>query len=59
MGSRFTMTLIALVVVFVSGWLFGNQIAPPRVQDLSAAVWVVCAISAVMLSAMATAGGSR
>jgi hypothetical protein len=52
MGNKFTMMLVALGIVFVSGWLFGNQIAPPRIQDISAAVWVVCAMAAVMLSAM-------
>jgi hypothetical protein len=38
MGNKFTIIIIALGVAWFSGWLFANEVAPPRYDDLSFAV---------------------
>ena len=59
MGNRFTIILMALVAVFLGGWLFANEYPPPQVADLKAAAWIVSVLMAVVLASMATGGATR
>lgn len=52
MGNRFTIMIVALGVAFCSGWLFANEIAPPRLENVSFAVWAVAGAVALLSAAM-------
>ena len=57
--SRFTVIMIAFAVVFFGGWLFANEYPPPRIEDISAAAWIVAVLVAVVLAGMVTGGVTR
>lgn len=52
MGNRFTIMLVALGVAFFSGWLFANEVAPPRMEDLSFAMWIIAGAVALLSAAI-------
>lgn len=52
MGNKFLIMVVALGVAFFSGWLFANEIAPPRLSDLSFAMWIIAGAVAVLSAAM-------
>jgi len=52
MGNRFSIMLVALGVAFFAGWLFANEVAPPRMEDLSFAMWIVAGAVALLSAAM-------
>lgn len=54
--NRFTLFVVAAALAFVAGWLFGNEMKPPRYEDLSLAAWLVAGVAALGLGAMASAG---
>ena len=54
--NRFTLFIVAAALAFVAGWLFGNEMKPPRYEDLSLAAWLVAGVAALGLGAMASAG---
>lgn len=54
--SRFTLFVVAAGLAFLAGWLFGNEMKPPRYEDLSMAMWLVVGIAALGLGAMSSAG---
>lgn len=52
--NRFSIFILALGLAFVAGWLFGNEMRPPRYEDLSMGVWLVLGGGAVMSAALAS-----
>lgn len=52
MGNKFTIIIVALGVAFVSGWLFANEVAPPRMEDLSFAMWIIAGVVSLLSAAM-------
>ncbi|MEZ4864140.1 MAG: hypothetical protein R3C14_22700 [Caldilineaceae bacterium] len=56
MGNRFLVFLIILGMAFFAGWLFGNEVAPPRMADVSAAMWLAMAGAAVISSLVMAVG---
>lgn len=52
MGNKFTIMVVALGVAFFSGWLFANEVAPPRMEDLNFAMWIVAGGVALLSAAM-------
>lgn len=52
MTNKFTIMVVALGVAFFSGWLFANEVAPPRLEDLSFAMWIVAGAVALLSAAM-------
>lgn len=59
MGNRLILILIAFGIVFFAGWIFANEVTPPRVEDISAAAWIVAVLVAVVMAGMATGGATR
>jgi hypothetical protein len=55
--NRFIVMLGALALAFFSGWLFANEIAPPRIDNASLAMWIACAGVAVIASAIVAGRG--
>ncbi len=55
--GKFGVMLMALLLVFLAGWLAGADFPPPHVRDISAAAWAVGAMVAVVMAAMVTSGG--
>ena len=58
MGNRFLMILLGFVLAFGAGWLFANEVRPPRYEDLSMAVWIIVGAGSLLM-AVAGAGGRR
>lgn len=54
--SRFGLFLLAAGLAFGAGWLFGNEMKPPRYEDISVAAWLVAGVSALALGGAASAG---
>lgn len=54
--NRFTLFIVAAALAFLAGWLFGNEMKPPRYEDLSLAAWLVAGVGALGLGALASAG---
>lgn len=54
--NRFAMFLIAAGVAFLAGWLFANEVKPPRYEDVSLAAWIIAGAVALTLGGMASAG---
>lgn len=57
MGNKFMIMLVALGVAFCSGWLFANEVAPPRLEDVRFAMWIVAGGVAVISAMMVSVGG--
>lgn len=54
--NRFTLFVVAAGLAFLAGWLFGNEMKPPRYEDLSMAMWLVVGVLALALGGVASAG---
>lgn len=54
--NRFTLFVVAAGLAFVAGWLFGNEMKPPRYEDLSMAMWLVVGVLALALGGVASTG---
>lgn len=54
--NRFTLFIVAAALAFAAGWLFGNEVKPPRYEDLSLAMWLVVGVLALALGGMANTG---
>lgn len=54
--SRFGLFLIAAGLAFLAGWLFGNEVKPPRYADVSLAAWLIVGVIAIALGSIASAG---
>lgn len=54
--NRFTLFVAAAGLAFLAGWLFGNEMKPPRYEDISLAMWLVVGVGALALGGMASAG---
>lgn len=54
--NRFTLFVVAAGLAFLAGWLFGNEMKPPRYEDISLAMWLIVGIAALGLGGVASAG---
>lgn len=54
--NRFTLFVVAAGLAFLAGWLFGNEMKPPRYEDLSMAMWLVVGVLALALGGVSSAG---
>lgn len=54
--NRFGLFLLAAGLAFLAGWLFGNEMRPPRYADISLAAWLIVGVIAVVLGSIASAG---
>ena len=55
--NRFVLFLVAAGVAFAAGWLYGNEVRPPRLEDVDLAMWIVVGVAALALGAVASGGG--
>ena len=55
--NRFMLFLVAAGVAFAAGWLYGNEVRPPRLEDVDLAMWIVVGVAALALGAVASGGG--
>lgn len=53
--NRFTLFLLAASVAFLAGWLFANEVKPPRYEDMTLAMWIVAGAFALALGGIASA----
>lgn len=53
--NRFTLFLMAAGVAFLAGWLFGNEVKPPRYEDMTLAMWIIVSAFALALGGIASA----
>ena len=58
MGNRLILILLGFTLAFGAGWLFANEVRPPRYEDLSMAIWIVAGAGSLLM-AVAAAGGRR
>jgi len=56
MRHRFVIVLVAFGITFASGWLFANEVRPPRLEDIGLAMWAVLAIVGLLSAVVATQG---
>lgn len=54
--NRFTLFLMAATLAFGAGWLFANEVKPPRLEDISMAMWLIVGGASVALGGIASAG---
>jgi|688.fasta_scaffold83179_6 hypothetical protein len=54
--NRFIMFLMAATLAFGAGWLFANEVKPPRYEDISMAMWLIVSVGALTLGGVASAG---
>lgn len=54
--NRFVLFLVAAGLAFSAGWLFGNEMKPPRYEDVNLAAWLIAGVGAVALGGIASAG---
>lgn len=54
--NRFTLFVVAAGLAFLAGWLFGNEMKPPRYEDISLAMWAVVGVGALALGGIASTG---
>lgn len=54
--NRLVLFLVAAGLAFLAGWLFGNEVKPPRYADVSLAAWLLVGVIAVALGSIASAG---
>lgn len=54
--SRFVIFITAAILAFGAGWFFANEIAPPKYEDVSMAMWIIIAAFSLALGGMASAG---
>lgn len=54
--NRFGLFLLAAGLAFGAGWLFGNEMKPPRYEDVNLAAWLIAGMGALVLGGIASAG---
>lgn len=50
--NKFMIMLAALGLAFFSGWLFGNEVRPPVLENVALAMWIAVGGVAVLSAAM-------
>lgn len=54
--NRFGLFLVAASLAFGAGWLFANEVRPPRYEDVNLAAWLIAGVGALVLGGIASAG---
>lgn len=49
---RITIVFLALALAFGAGWLFGNEVRPPLLEDVNLGAWVAVGGTALLAAVL-------